>query len=253
MPGSPPRALARLRNVWRRVRGGLPARSGRGGPVTPEVPNDLFQAHAAFYHFAARYTADRRVLDLGCGSGYGAARLAAAGAAEVVGLDRDPRLIAYAGRRFSGPRVRFVTGDAAALPEALGRFGLAVAGNLLAHLERPGDALSAAARVLGPDGVFVASVPPLTSDRLMEAERAGGVHRAALYLWDWESLLRDRFTELRLYRLEAPSGARLDFADPRPSRLRAEDFQIEEVPLARLPALTGPTAIFVASRPRAAS
>src|SRR5687768_3548421 len=117
MPGSPPRAVARLRNAWRRLRGGLPV---RGGPVSPEVPNDLFQAHAAVYVFAARYAAGRRVLDLGCGSGYGAARLAAAGANEVVGLDLDPRLIGYAGRRFAGPRVAFTTADAAAIPGPLG-------------------------------------------------------------------------------------------------------------------------------------
>jgi len=248
------RQAARLRNAWRRLRHGLPA---RGGAVSPEVTNDLFLAHLAVYDFAARLVPGRRVLDLGCGTGYGSAHLLAAGAAAVVGLDPDAASIAYATRRFGGARLRFVRGRAEELPAALPegpegkeRFELIVAANLLAHLATPGEALAAAARVLAGEGSLVASVPPIVDDRTMDQHRASGVHRSNRYLWGWESLLRDAFGELRLFRLLPPTGARLDLGDPRRSRLALADFRCEELPLSNLDDAGSLTAIFVASSPR---
>lgn len=48
--------------------------------VSPEIPNDLFLAHLSIYSFFSRYTAGKRVLDLGCGTGYGSDHLVAQGA-----------------------------------------------------------------------------------------------------------------------------------------------------------------------------
>lgn len=242
-------ALARAGNALRRRIAGLPAR----GIVSPEAPNDLFVAHLAAYRFAARYAAGRRVLDAGCGTGYGAAELMRAGAAEVVGLDSDPASLAYASKRFGGPKVRFVAGRAEALPGILGPgfepFGLAVAANVLAHLADPGTALDGIARSLAPEGALVATVPPIADDAMMDAQRASGVHRANRYLWDWESLLRARFGGLRLFRLDPPAGAPLDLADPRRSRLAADDFRWQEVSLASLAGAGTLAAAFVAEGP----
>src|SRR5262249_50712539 len=108
----PPVFLQKGLNGLRRLRSGLPARRG----ISPEVPNDLFQALAAVYAFAARHVQGKSVLDLGCGTGSGSARLLAAGAASVVGVDPDPKSLAYARRRFAGPRFLNVAVDE--LPEA---------------------------------------------------------------------------------------------------------------------------------------
>jgi len=244
-----PLALARAGNALRRRLAGLPAR----GIVSPEAPNDVFVAHLAAYRFAARYAAGRRVLDAGCGSGYGAAELARARAAEVVGLDPDPASLAYAAKRFGGPRIRFAAGRMEELPGALGQgdepFGLAVAANVLAHLADPAAALDGIVRSLAPDGMLVSTVPPIADDVMMDAQRASGVHRANRYLWDWESLLRARFAGLRLFRLDPPPGARLDLADPRRSRLSADDFRWDEVSLASLVGAGTLAAAFVAEGP----
>src|SRR5262245_49522832 len=87
----------RVRNAWRRLVHLLPP-SGEG--VSPEVPNDLYQAHLSLYLFAASFARGRAVVDLACGTGYGCARLAAAGASEVVGIEADPWCRLYARRRF---------------------------------------------------------------------------------------------------------------------------------------------------------
>lgn len=237
-----PQALHKALNAFRRWRAGLPTRGG----VSPEVCNDLYLAHLAVYELAAGMAKGKRVLDLGCGTGYGAGRMAQGGASSVVGIDPDERSLAYARKRFPG--VRFVTGTAEALPEDLGPFDLIVAANVLPHLESPGKVLEIAARRLAPDGALLASVPPVVDERTMEEHRATGLHRSNLYLWDWESLFRKRFQEIRLHRLTPPAG--LDLASPAPSRHRAEDFRTEEIPLAQLGAAGSLSALFVGRGPR---
>lgn len=242
----PAALVRRALNALSRLAAGLPAR----GVVSPEVPDDLYQAHLALYLFAARFAAGRRVLDLGCGTGYGAARLVESGAASVVGLDPDERLIRYARKRFSGPSVRFVAARAEALPGDLGLFDAVVAANVLPHLEKPALAIDQASRHLQPEGALVASVPPIADDRTMEAHRAAGAHRSSLYLWDWETLLKRHFQSLALFRLEAPPGAAIDLSDSSRSLLSAADFRAEEIPLARAREAGSLAAIFVATRPR---
>ena len=220
------RALHKALNAVRRWRAGLPARGG----VSPEVSNDLYQAVLAPYVFAAHYAPGRRVLVLGCGTGYGCPPLAAAGAAGIVGLEPDERSLAYARKRFArSAGIQLVQGSAEAPPAGLGTFGLIVAVDVLPHIENPLTVLEWAARHLGPDGVFLASVPPILAENVMEEHRKSRSHRLCLYLWNWESLLLRRFQEVRMYGAFPPDGARLDLADPSPSRLRAEDFRFEEV------------------------
>lgn len=228
----------RLHNVVRRLLAGL---SPRGG-VSPEVPNDLYQAHLALYLFAARYAADRRVLDWGCGTGYGAAQLARAGARSVLGIDADPRSVAYARRRFADPRTAFAVGEVASQE---GPFDLIAVLGLLPHLADPRAAVDLAARRLAPGGALIAAVPPIVDEHTMEARRALGGRRTDLYLWDWESLLRRSFGELQLFGLVPP--AELDFTAPFPSRFRAEDFRVESVAFSSPGAVGTVSAVFVCS------
>lgn len=246
--------LASLGNAWRRRRRGLPARGG--GAVSPEAPNDAYVGHLAVYQWAGRFASGRQVLDLGCGTGYGAGCLRRAGAAAVVGLDPDTAAIAYAARRFAGDGVRFVRGRhqdmPAVLPAGSAPFDLVVAANLLAHLAEPAAAVTAAARLLRPDGALVASVPPIADERTMDQHRAAGLHRANHYLWDWELMLGACFAEVRLFGLRPPAGASLDLADPRPSRLAAADFDAEELRPADLGRAGHLAALLLATSPRAA-
>ena len=67
-----------------------------GERVIPgQVDLDLWNEHYARYLFATRLCRGKRVLDLGCGCGYGSALLAEA-AARVTGIDSAPEAIAYA-------------------------------------------------------------------------------------------------------------------------------------------------------------
>ena len=101
-----------------------------------------------------------RVLEVACGNGYLARRLAGQGATEVVGLDRSEASIRRArARERSRPKgVRFEVGDAARLPFPSGRFDLVVVNMGLMDIRDARGALAEAARVLGPAGRLVFSI-----------------------------------------------------------------------------------------------
>ena len=69
----------------------------RAEPGGPEWAK-LAGPHLARYLWAGELVAGRRVLDVACGSGYGAVLLRHAGARHVLGVDRDPAAIERADR-----------------------------------------------------------------------------------------------------------------------------------------------------------
>lgn len=240
--------LGRLRNLLIRWRNGLPS---PGQAVSPLIDDDLFQAHLALYLFAARFAAGRRCLDLGCGTGYGTSRLAAAGAREAVGVDLDAKSVAFARRRFGDDSVRFLVEDAAAAEgDAAGPCGLVVAANLLVHVPEPGAVLRRAARLLEPNGELVASVPPILDGQTMDLHRTLPSHRSNLYLWDWEDLFRASFGKLRLFRQLPPADRHPDLGAAGPPRVTAEQYAFEEIALADLYDAGTLAAVFVCSEPR---
>lgn len=93
---------------------------------------------------------DRRVLDVGCGTGSHLA-LYAAGGAEIVGVDRSPHMLARAAGKL-GPRARLLEADATALPFPDAAFDLTIAMTLLHELgdEQRRQALVEMRRVTAP-------------------------------------------------------------------------------------------------------
>jgi SAM-dependent methyltransferase len=94
----------------------------------------------------------RRVLDVGTGEGQ-VARLAAAGAAAVVGIDPAWAQLTVATQRAGGPA--YARAEAAALPFPSAAFDAVVACLVFEHVERVDDALAEVARVLAPGGRFL--------------------------------------------------------------------------------------------------
>jgi SAM-dependent methyltransferase len=124
----------------------------------------------------------RRILDLGCGPGHYAGRLAAQGH-EVVGLDLDPQMIAAA--RANHPAAVFHCRDMIDL-EGLAppAFGLAFClGNVAAHLPRESvpPFLEQLAGILRPGGIWLLQtvnwdrILPHARYRFPDRELAGGL------------------------------------------------------------------------------
>jgi SAM-dependent methyltransferase len=94
----------------------------------------------------------RRVLEVGCGMGNFAERVARETSAEVVATDLSPRMVELARERGLDARVA----DVQELPFDDGEFDCAVANAMLYHVEDLDRALSELARVLERGGKLVA-------------------------------------------------------------------------------------------------
>jgi SAM-dependent methyltransferase len=133
----------------------LPLTGERTAPGIPEE-NYWFQRHVVAYDYIARFVRSARVLDAGCGEGYGTDRLAAV-AAETTGVDLEEPVIRRAAARY--PRARFDAANLVSLPYEDGAFDAVVSLQVIEHLHSPQEFLTECARVLAPGGVLILSTP----------------------------------------------------------------------------------------------
>jgi 2-polyprenyl-3-methyl-5-hydroxy-6-metoxy-1,4-benzoquinol methylase len=130
-----------------------------GERVIPgQVDVDLWNEHMARYTFAARRARGKRVLDAGCGAGYGSAEMART-ALVVVGADCAPEALAFARQSYRLDNLAFEQASCAALPHRDSSFDLVVAFEVIEHLENWREFLLEARRVLAPAGQFIVSTP----------------------------------------------------------------------------------------------
>jgi SAM-dependent methyltransferase len=130
-----------------------------GERVIPgQVDADLLNEHLARYAFAARLARGKRVLDAGCGAGYGSAELAQS-ANSVVGVDIAAEAVAFAREHYRLPYLAFEQASCTALPHPDAAFDLVVAFEVIEHLPLWRDFLLEVRRVLAPTGQFIVSTP----------------------------------------------------------------------------------------------
>ena len=140
-----------------------------GERVVPgQVNDDLWAEHLSRYAFAARCAAGARVLDIGCGTGYGTSELARS-ALSAVGIDIALEAVAYGRAHYGQPNLSFLAASATVLPFADSTFDVVTAFEVIEHLSEWRGLLAEARRALRPEGVFLVSTP----NRLYYTESRG--------------------------------------------------------------------------------
>lgn len=130
-----------------------------GERTVPGVPDEnyWFQRHVVAYELAAAKADGQRVLDAGCGEGYGAAMLADAGAERVLAVDLDAATIAHV--RATYPQVEAIQAEFGAMPVEETSVDLVTSFQVIEHVWDPPTFLRALRRVLVPGGELVLSTP----------------------------------------------------------------------------------------------
>ena len=125
--------------------------------MVPEHSDRLtFWEHVYRYAFACRFVKGKRVLDIACGEGYGAAAFEKSGAAHVTGVDISEAACLHAHAKY-GIDARL--GTAEEIPLTDGSVDVVVSFETIEHVPNPHRFLNECARVLVPGGMLIISTP----------------------------------------------------------------------------------------------
>jgi len=158
----------------------------------PNFASRMFHEHLARYNFASQLTHGKRVLDVGCGVGYGSQRIAQLGAASVTAFDLSADAIRHAGLHYAHPAVEFSVGNAQSFSFER-QFDIVLCFELIEHVENPERVLQCISRVLAPDGVLVMSTPRAL------AEKRTHFHVYEFTLDEYRSMLGKYFPDTHIY------------------------------------------------------
>jgi SAM-dependent methyltransferase len=129
----------------------------RGERMVPEVSGSpVYWQHLYRYNFASRFVRGKRILDIACGEGYGAAALQKAGAAHITGVDISEGTCHHARRKY-GIDVR--VGSAEQIPLPVASVDTIVSFETIEHVPNPLRFLDECTRVLTPGGTLIISTP----------------------------------------------------------------------------------------------
>jgi glycosyltransferase involved in cell wall biosynthesis/SAM-dependent methyltransferase len=169
----------------------------------PTFGSKMFHEHSARYRFAAQVVAGKRVLDVGCGVGYGAALLADAGAAEIVAFDASQDAIDHAREHYARPSISFTTGLAESF--SFGAFDVITCFELIEHVEEQDAVLERIATALATDGVAFVSTPRPLGEKTRSA-----FHVRELPFDSFQSLLGRHFPHAMYWFEGNQFGSRID-------------------------------------------
>ena len=118
--------------------------------MVPESSDrSTFWEHVYRYNFASSFVKGKRVLDIACGEGYGAAALQRAGATHVIGVDVSEDVCVHAHRKY-GLDARL--GSAEQIPLTDKSVEVIVSFETIEHVADPYRFLDECARVWAPGG-----------------------------------------------------------------------------------------------------
>lgn len=152
--------------------------------------------HVSRYAYAASLLKSGRVLDDGCGAGYGSELLTRAGA-EVIGVDMALDVIQYCQRHYRHFGIKFFQTDCTQLPFPDELFDGVVSFEVIEHVKNYSGYLKETARVLRPGGVLIISTP---NKRMYSDHRTyrNPYHVHEFYPDEFKELLSSYFDNVQL-------------------------------------------------------
>lgn len=151
--------------------------------------------HLHRYAYALQFVNGKRVLDLGCGEGYGSWILAQA-AKDVVGIDKDFRIVKHAQETYRKDNLKFVEGKVEELQFCSSDFDVVVCFEVIEHIIAQEECLAEVRRVLRDEGLLLIS-SPVKSD-IRKEDDLNPFHLKNLTSAEFERLISKTFVHVRI-------------------------------------------------------
>lgn len=163
----------------------------------------VYLFHVVTYDYVQDMVRNKEVLDFGCGSGYGAARIAGL-CKRIVGIDIAADAVAYARKKFKIPNLEFSVIAAVEdqpLPFTDQSFDVVLSFQVLEHVPDVGRYLAEIGRVLRTGGVFVVATPDRSS-RLLPMQKPWNMYHLHEYSdVELKDTLSTRFSRVIIKRM----------------------------------------------------
>ncbi|MBI1864029.1 methyltransferase domain-containing protein [Candidatus Woesebacteria bacterium] len=166
--------------------------------VIPDVSaNFLYQEALARYKFAQKYLKPKfKVLDLGCGTGYGT-KLLGEKVPEIIGIDINKEAINFAKKNYP-KKANFRIGNVELLKFKDNYFNLICSFEVIEHLKNPQKKyLKEIKRVLKKDGKVIFSTPNKET-RSPESEVSSPYHFREYKYSEFKKLLKKNFSKVEI-------------------------------------------------------
>lgn len=168
----------------------------------------IYSLHKATYEFARLFTEGKKVLDLGCGTGYGTAAIASS-ASEAIGVDISGTAVRQASERFPADNLTFTQiqpVEDGPLPFADASFDVVLSFQVVEHVPDVAAYVAEVRRVLRPGGTFLC-VTPERAHRLFAHQRPWNeFHLTEFAADELREILRTRFSDVAISGMSARAG-----------------------------------------------
>lgn len=166
----------------------------------------IYQYHIATYKYVTNNVANKKVLDFGCGSGYGTA-LISQHCKEIIGIDISNEAVEYAKSKYSSSNLSFLSIDSVEtcpLPFNDNEFEVILSFQVIEHIDNTTAFLKEINRVLKPGGEAII-VTPDRSTRLFSFQKPWNIWHVKEFSKDSLSKeLGSIFNETNILKMGAP-------------------------------------------------
>lgn len=160
--------------------------------------SDIDGLHLVKYKFALDFCRGKKLLEIGCGTGYGSNYLAENGVKIITACDVDPSAISFARRHNPHSNINFLEADVEKL-ELAEKYDVVVAFEVIEHLQQPEKLITIAKKSLKKGGFLILSTPNKTYSSFDGSRPSNPYHVYEYYPNELEQLLDKYFETVNLY------------------------------------------------------
>ena len=160
----------------------------------------MIARHFCAYKFAKDFVSGKKVLDIGCGEGYGSAFLADS-AKEVLGVDYDKAIIDYAVNKYHKDNLKFAVMDVENMNSLIQKFNIICSFQNIEHIRDTRKLLANIANLLKEDGVFICSTCNIKDSSPGSIVPFNKFHVKEYLASEFKELLEDHFKKVEIFGL----------------------------------------------------
>ena len=154
--------------------------------------------HLHRYFFASQFVKGKKILDLGCGEGYGA-EILSKNAKSVICIDSDKKTIQQAKKKYRSKKIKFLSGSITQVPiTGENIFDVITCFEVIEHVKEQKKVLLEVKRLLKKHGLFIISTP----NKIVyskDEKYFNPHHEKELTLANFKTLLKSVFPFFQVY------------------------------------------------------